>query len=105
MAAPDFFFAVNAIFRHLHDRHGKDALVRYWRDLGKNYYRSRWQRWRDGGVDVIANDWQKYFAREPGADVTVAAAGDAVDLHVRRSGDQASARSRPGDRAVFLRTL
>jgi hypothetical protein len=29
MAAPDFFFAVNAMFRHLHDRHGMESLVNY----------------------------------------------------------------------------
>ena len=33
MSAPDFYFAVNAMFRHIHDRFGKDELVAYWRSL------------------------------------------------------------------------
>jgi len=28
MSAPDFYFAVNAIFRHLHDHYGKQVLIR-----------------------------------------------------------------------------
>jgi hypothetical protein len=31
MSAPAFYFAVNALFRYLHDRYGKQALVGYWR--------------------------------------------------------------------------
>jgi hypothetical protein len=83
MAAPDFFFAVNAMFRHLHDRYGKDALVRYWRELGRGYYLGRWEKWRREGVDAVAADWRDYFASEPGAEVNVTVAGDAVDLDIR----------------------
>ncbi len=40
MAAPDFYFAVNALFRYLHDRYGHRALIGYWRNLGCEYYSS-----------------------------------------------------------------
>jgi hypothetical protein len=83
VGAPDFFFAVNATFRHLHDHYGMQALVRYWRDLGRDYYRARWERWRRDGVDAIAQDWRDYFAQEPGAEVTVAVEADAVNLDIR----------------------
>lgn len=83
MGAPDFFFAVNAIFRHLHDRYGKVALIEYWRRLGREYYRSRWESWCRGGVDAIATDWRDYFAQEPGADVEVTSSADTVELNVR----------------------
>ena len=81
MAAPDFYFAVNAMFRHLHDRYGKAALVRYWRDLGRGYYRRRWESW--SSTEIVATDWQNYFGKEPGADVSVTVVGDAVELDVR----------------------
>jgi hypothetical protein len=83
MSAPDFFFANNAMFRHLHDQYGKEALVDYWRSLGREYYRQRIQRWRDGGPETIAADWRAYFLEEPQAEVESVAQGDAVTLDVK----------------------
>jgi hypothetical protein len=84
MAAPDFFFAVNAMFRHLHDRYGMDALVTYWHTLGREYYAARWNGWRQEGARAVAEDWRTYFANEPGAQVIVAMDGDStVDLDVQ----------------------
>lgn len=71
MSAPDFYFVNNAIFRHLHDRHGYDALVRYWRGLGTDYYRARSARWASAGPAALAADWQEYFLHEPQAEVDV----------------------------------
>jgi hypothetical protein len=83
MSAPDFYFAVNAIFRHLHDRYGKAALVDYWRSLGRKYYERRSERWREGGPEAIAADWREYFAQEPQAEAAVDAQGDTVTLDIR----------------------
>ena len=84
MSAPDFYFAVNAMFRHLHDRYGKSALVDYWRGLGREYYRGRTERWRDGGPEAVAADWRDYFSREPQAEVDVSIEpGGRVLLDVR----------------------
>lgn len=82
MSAPDFYFAINAIFRYLHDTYGKEALVDYWRRLGREYYRRRIERWRQGGPQAIAADWQAYFDQEPGADVRVSWQADGVHLEV-----------------------
>jgi hypothetical protein len=85
MSAPDFYFSVNAIFHHIHDRYGKPALVEYWRRLAVEYYRSRIQRWRDGGLDEVARDWGSYFQQEPGAQVIIrrdAAAGVELNIEV-----------------------
>src|SRR6266542_549905 len=84
MSAPDFYFAVNAMFRHLHDRFGKAALIDYWRSLGREYYRQRTDKWRAGGATAIADDWRDYFSREPGADVRVERPDEStVDLDIR----------------------
>ena len=83
MSAPDFYFAVNAMFRHLHDRYGKPALIDYWRKLGRDYYAARVNRWRAGGPVAMADDWKKYFADEPQAQVDVNANAASVDLDVR----------------------
>lgn len=82
MSAPDFYFAVNAMFRHIHDRYGKDALIHYWRGLGREYYAARVKRWRAGGTGAIAEDWRDYFAAEPQAEVEVTAGEGSVDLAV-----------------------
>jgi hypothetical protein len=83
MSAPDFYFAVNAIFRHLHDRYGKAALVDYWRSLGREFYGRRSQRWREGGPEAVAADWREYFAQEPQAEVEAVVQGGTVTLDIR----------------------
>lgn len=83
MSAPDFYFAINAIFRHLHDQYGKAALFGYWRSLGREYYRRRIERWKEGGTEAIAADWQDYFQHEPGAKVVVTCYPDRVELDVQ----------------------
>lgn len=83
MSAPDFYFAVNAIFRHLHDQYGKAALIEYWRSLGREYYSQRCRRWREGGPEAIAADWREYFAQEPQAEVEAGVQGGVVLLDVR----------------------
>jgi hypothetical protein len=83
MSAPDFYFAANAIFRHLHDKYGKAALVDYWRSLGREYYARRCQGWREGGPEAIAADWCEYFAQEPQAEVDAVAQGDTATLNIR----------------------
>jgi hypothetical protein len=83
MSAPDFYFAVNAVFRHLHDQYGKEVLIDYWRNLGREYYRDRCRRWREGGADAIAADWREYFAKEPQADVVVSTQDKDVHLDIK----------------------
>src|SRR3972149_2023205 len=83
MSAPDFYFAINAIFRHLHDRYGEPALIDYWRGLGREYYRPRWERWRAGGLREVATDWRAYFTKEPQAKVDIGIHGEAVELDVQ----------------------
>lgn len=83
MAAPDFYFAVNEIFRHINDHYGKAVLIDYWRSLGREYYRRRNSQWREKGLAAVAADWQAYFAQEPGAEVEVHQIAEAVELEVR----------------------
>jgi hypothetical protein len=83
MSAPDFYFAIHAIFHHIHQQYGKEALVDYWRRLGREYYRARCQRWKSGGPEAVAADWREYFADEPGAVVDAIAHGDTAALDIR----------------------
>lgn len=83
MSAPDFYFAVNATARHIHDQYGMDVLIDYWRSLGNEYYAQRAAKWRDGGAQAIAEDWAEYFRHEPGAIVETTFERDAAHLDVR----------------------
>lgn len=83
MSAPDFYFAVNATARHIHDRYGKDVLIDYWRSLGREYYAARAVKWREGGAKAIAADWTEYFLHEPNADITAMVDKDVTHLEVR----------------------
>jgi hypothetical protein len=83
MAAPDFYFAINATFRYIHGVYGKDALIDYWRRLGHEYDKRRIDHWRRGGLKAIGDDWRDYFAEEPQAVVDVAVTEDAVELDVK----------------------
>jgi hypothetical protein len=83
MSAPDFYFATHAMFRHLHDHYGKEALVDYWRCLGREFYSRRCRRWKEAGTEAIAADWREYFAREPQAQVELTTSHDEVFLDVK----------------------
>lgn len=82
MSAPDFYFAVNAMFRQIHDQYGKAVLIDYWRRLGREYYAQRVDTWRQGGAEAIATDWREYFSREPQAEVDVCVQDGAIELDV-----------------------
>ncbi len=83
MSAPDFYFVNNAVFRHIHDKYGRDALIRYWTGLGRDYYAKRAALWKDQGAAGIATDWKAYFLEEPQAVVDVTMEGAAAILHVK----------------------
>jgi len=83
MAAPDFYFAINATARYIHDQYGWDMLVDYWRSLGREYYAQRCDEWQRGGLPKVAEDWRAYFLNEPGAEVNVSCEQDGVHLDVR----------------------
>jgi hypothetical protein len=82
MSAPDFYFAINATFRHMHERYGHEALIDYWRSLGREYYRQRIARWRSGGPQAIADDWLAYMAHEPQAEVRATVDTDSAELQI-----------------------
>lgn len=83
MSAPDFYFAINSMFRYLHDTYGKEVLVDYWRNLGREYYRHRIENWRNNGPSAIAEDWKSYFQKEPGAEVEVSCDDRSATLEIR----------------------
>jgi len=82
MAAPDFYFAINATFRFIHERWGEEGLTRYWEALAREYYAPVSARFRDEGLDGVAAYWRDFFAEEPGGSVEVRADADAVVIRV-----------------------
>ena len=38
VGAADFYFAINATFRFIEKRFGREGLRRYWQELGASYY-------------------------------------------------------------------
>jgi hypothetical protein len=82
--AADFYFAINATFRFIHDKLGALALREYWSELGEKYYRPVASAWRDGGLAAVADYWEDFFSAEPGAEVEVTHVEDEVTLQIRR---------------------
>ncbi len=83
MAAPDFYFAINATFRFVHEQWGEEALERYWEAMGKEYFAPLSEQFRARGLDAVETYWRHFFAEEPGGDVEVAREGDRVRIEVR----------------------
>ena len=71
MSAGDFYFAINATFRFIHDTYGKDALVDDWTWMAREYHAGVAERFRSGGLEEVRRYWTDYFAHEPGGDVSV----------------------------------
>ncbi|MCG3199438.1 MAG: hypothetical protein GHCLOJNM_03953 [bacterium] len=82
MPAGDFYFAINATFRFLLERFGEEALVEYWRAMGKDYFAPLSQRFREGGLAEVERYWRDFFKAEPGGLVEVRQEGDRVEIEV-----------------------
>lgn len=101
--AADFYYAINATFRFIKKRLGKEGLVAYWRDLGERYMEPVWKRWqREEGMG-IATYWKQFFEAEPGAKVEVSVERkeeeETVLINVQRC--PAITHLREGKREVF----
>ena len=83
VGAADFYFAINATFRFIEQRFGREGLRRYWQELGTGYYAPVTAAWKRGGLAAVADYWRAFFAAEPGAEVEVEATGENVTLEVR----------------------
>ena len=84
MSAGDFYFAINATFRHIHDVYGRDALVGYWTAMAREYHAELSERFRRGGLEEVDRYWTDYFANEPEGDVSVIRTDQQVQLVVRQ---------------------
>lgn len=96
--AADFYLCVNATFRFIRRRLGPEGLLRYWRELGAQYYRPVTELWREGGLPAVARYWRDFFDAEPGSEVEVSSSADEVVVEVRRC--PAIAHLRAGDRVI-----
>jgi len=83
MAAPDFYFAINATFRWIYDNWGEEGLMDYWQALGREHFADVTERFRQGGMEAVREYWQAFFDEEPGGDVAVERNGDTVTITVR----------------------
>lgn len=79
----DFYFAINATFRFILRRLGRDGWIRYLTDLGREYYVPVNAQWRQGGLGAVAAYWRAFFAAEPGGEVEVVEHADRVELRVK----------------------
>lgn len=98
LGAADFYFAINATFRFIRERMGDEALRRYWKELGENYFAPVWGAWRAGGASAVAAYWRDFFRAEPGAEVEVVEEKDEVVLQVKTC--PAIAHLRRGNREI-----
>ena len=83
MAAPDFYFAINATFRWIQDNWGEEGLRAYWQALGREHFAGVTRRFEAEGLAGVRDYWQDLFAEEPGAEFSVTQDADRVLLDVR----------------------
>lgn len=83
VGAAGFYTAINATFRFIERRFGREGLIRYWREIGAGYYHPVTEKWRGGGLAAVADYWRSFFAAEPGAEADVSLQGDEVRVRVR----------------------
>lgn len=80
--SPDFYFGVNATFRFIIARLGRDGWIRYLEEMGRGYFAPVNRRWTQGGLPAVARYWRDFFAAEPGAVVEVTELADRVEIKV-----------------------
>jgi hypothetical protein len=82
VGAADFYTAINATFRFIFRRFGRDGLLSYWRELGTKYHAPVSRQWCEGGLGAVADYWRAFFKAEPGAKVEVSQSADEVLVKV-----------------------
>ena len=83
MGAPDFFFAVNATFKHILDNYGEDAVRKYWQEMGREHYKFVTGAIQEQGLTALKEHWDNLFPEEPGSDVETVIEGDTLVLTVK----------------------
>lgn len=96
--SPDFYFAINATFRFLLQRVGRDGWRRYLEEMGHGYFAPVNRQWSQGGLNAVARYWRAFFAAEPGSAVEVVEQSDRVEVRVREC--PAIKHLRTGRRAI-----
>ena len=83
MAAADFYYAINATFRYMASRYGREGLYAYWRSLGREYFADLVERFRTGGLAAVEDYWREFFRVEPGGEVSVCREDGQVVIEVQ----------------------
>lgn len=96
--AADFYYAINATFRFILKRLGRDVWIRYLEELARGYYDIVNRQWMDGGLPAVARYWRAFFAAEPGSEVVVEEREKTVEIIVNRC--PAMAHLRAGKRVI-----
>lgn len=82
MGAPDFFFAVNATFKHILNNYGEEALHRYWEEMGREHYARVTEAIRERGLEALREHWDELFPEEPDSEVNTCLQGGTLTLTV-----------------------
>lgn len=82
MAAPDFYFAINATFRWIYGNWGETGLTAYWETMGREHFAEQTRGFAAGGLPAVEEYWSDFFAEEPGGVVEVRRDGEAVVIEV-----------------------
>ena len=83
MGAADFFFAVNATFRHILDNYGEEALHEYWEEMGREHYKFVTEAITERGLEALKEHWERLFPEEPGSEVDIRLEAAVLTLEVR----------------------
>ena len=80
--AADFYYVVNSTFQFIRREFGMEGLIRYWRELGSDYMKPVWTRWKAGGLEAMESYWKAFFSVEPESVVKVTRSATEVLLEV-----------------------
>lgn len=96
--AADFYYAINATFRFIINRLGREAWENYLQELGRGYYKAVNEQWREGGLPAVASYWRAFYKAEPGSDAAVEEREKTVEITVNHC--PAIAHLRAGGREI-----
>ncbi|MDB6170481.1 MAG: hypothetical protein JWM88_3345 [Verrucomicrobia bacterium] len=82
VGSADFYFAVNATFRFILGRLGREGWIRYLEEMGRGYFDPVNRQWSRDGLAGLARYWREFFQAEPNAVVNVVELPDRVEVRV-----------------------
>lgn len=83
ISCTEFILAYNELFKFLHAKYGKDAVVDFWMYISDNFLKNLDRLVKEKGIDGMAEYWTHTLTEEK-ADYSMNSGKDCFEIHIKQ---------------------